>query len=466
MVNSKVYTDRRRRLKEKIERGIILVPGNNESPMNYPDNTYHFRQDSTFLYFFGIDYPGLAGVIDIDNDREIIFGDEISIESIIWMGPQLSMADRAAEVGITETLPFAKLSDYIEEAANAGRKIHFTPPYRGDNIMLLSDLTGFHHNEVKSKSSVELIKACVDLRSVKEPWEIEELEKHMKVAYEMHTTAMKMAQPGNTEQQVTGILEGISMSGGGMVSFPIICSVHGETLHNHYHGNTLKKGDLLLVDAGSESPRHYATDHTRTSPVGGEFTQRQKEIYQIVVDANNTSREATKPGVPYRDAHLVAAKVIASGLKELGLMKGDVDEAVAAGAHALFFPHGLGHMLGLDVHDMEDYDQIYVGYDDEIRPSDQFGLAYLRLGRRLQPNFVITNEPGIYFIPALIDKWKSEKHLEQFINYDKIETYKDFGGIRLEDDILVTETGCRILGERIPIDIEDVEQMVKSGKTE
>jgi len=464
MFDKSVYINRRKRLKEKVNNGIILILGNNESPMNYPDNTYHFRQDSTFLYFFGIDYPGLAGVIDVDTGKEMIFGDDVSIENIIWMGPQRSMADRASEVGIAETKPFSNLSALIEEAANAGRKIHFTPPYRGENIMLLSDLTGFHHNEVRSKSSVELINACVELRSVKEPWEIEEIERHMEVAYKMHTTAMKMAHPGVTEQEITGVLEGISMSGGGIVSFPIICSVHGETLHNHYHGNTLKEGDLLLVDAGSESLRHYATDHTRTSPVGGKFTQKQKEIYQIVVDANNISREATKPNVPYRDAHLVAAKTIASGLKKLGLMKGDVDEAVAAGAHALFFPHGLGHMMGLDVHDMEDYGQTYVGYDDEIRPAEQFGLAYLRLARRLQPGFVITNEPGIYFIPALIDKWKREKKFTQFINYDKVETYKDFGGIRLEDDILVTENGCRILGERIPIDVDDVEKMMNSGK--
>jgi len=464
MFNAEVYINRRKRLKEKVESGLILILGNNESSMNYPDNTYHYRQDSTFLYFFGIDYPELAGVIDVDSGKEIIFGDDVSIESIIWMGPQRSMTDRASEVGITQTAPFKELSTMIEEAANAGRKIHFTPPYRGENIMLLSDLTGLHHNEVKSKSSLELIKACVDLRSVKEPWEIEELERHMKVGYDMHTAAMKMALPGVTEQQISGAMEGISMSGGGMVSFPIICSVHGETLHNHYHGNTLKEGDLLLVDAGSESPRHYATDNTRTSPVGGKFTQRQKEIYQIVVDANDQSREATIPNVPYVDAHMVASRTIAAGLKELGLMKGDVDEAVAAGAHALFFPHGLGHMLGLDVHDMEDYDQMHVGYDDEIRPSTQFGLAYLRLGRRLQPNFVITNEPGIYFIPALIDQWRSEKKLEQFINYNKVETYKDFGGIRLEDDILVTETGCRIMGERIPIYVDEVEAMVKSGK--
>ena len=464
MFEKSVYNNRRKRLKEKVSSGIILILGNNESPMNYPDNTYHFRQDSTFLYFFGIDYPGLAGVIDVDSGEEMIFGDDVSIENIIWMGPQRSMADRAAEVGITKTKPFSELSELIGETANTGRQIHFTPPYRGENIMLLSDLTGYHHNEVKSKSSTELIKACVDIRSVKEPWEIEDIERQMAVGYKMHTTAMKMAQPGVTEQEITGVLEGISMSGGGIVSFPIICSVHGETLHNHYHGNTLKEGDLLLVDAGSESTLHYATDHTRTSPVGGKFSARQRDIYQIVVDANNISREATKPGVPYRDTHLVAAKVIAAGLKELGLMKGDVDEAVAAGAHALFFPHGLGHMMGLDVHDMEDYDQTLVGYDDEIRPAEQFGLAYLRLGRRLQPGFVVTNEPGIYFIPALIDQWRNEKKFKQFINYDKVETYKDFGGIRLEDDILVTANGCRILGERIPIEPDDVEEMVASGR--
>ncbi len=464
MFNKDVYINRRKHLKESVESGLILILGNNESAMNYPDNTYHYRQDSTFLYFFGIDYPELAGVIDVDNDKEIIFGDDLTMDHIIWMGSQPKLADRASEVGITKTAPFKELSSMIEEAANSGRKIHFTPPYRGENIMLLSDLTGYHHNKVKSKSSLELVKACVDIRSIKEPWEIEELERHMKVGYDMHTSAMKMAQPGVTEQQISGAMEGISMSGGGVVAFPIICSVHGETLHNHYHGNTLKEGDLLLIDAGSESPRHYATDNTRTSPVGGKFTQKQKNIYQIVVDANDLSREATKPNIPYRDAHMVASKTIATGLKELGLMKGDVDEAVAAGAHALFFPHGLGHMLGLDVHDMEDYGEVHVGYDDEIRPSSQFGLAYLRLGRRLQPNFVITNEPGIYFIPALIDQWRSEKRLEQFINYDKVETYKDFGGIRLEDDILVTETGCRIIGERIPIYVDEVEAIVKSGR--
>jgi Xaa-Pro aminopeptidase len=279
----------------------------------------------------------------------------------------------------------------------------------------------------------------------------------------MHTTAMRMAHPGISEQEITGIIEGISISGGGIVSFPVICSVRGETLHNHYHGNTLKKGDLLLVDAGSESPLHYATDHTRTTPVGGKFTQQQKEIYQIVLDANNEAFKAMRPGIFYRDVHLIAAQTIAEGLKSLGLMKGDIKTAVSEGAHALFFPHGLGHMLGLDVHDMEDYKEKYVGYDSEIERSTQFGLSSLRLGRRLQKGFVITDEPGIYFIPALIDTWKKEKKFESFINYEKVEQYRNFGGIRLEDDILITETGARLLGERIPITVEEVESVVLKG---
>ncbi len=463
MFSKKTYINRRKQLQGKMKSGLILMLGNSDVPMNYKDNVYHFRQDSTFLYFFGIDLQDHAAIIDIDNNKEYLFGDDISLGHIIWMGPQPTMEEKAAQIGVENTKPMAELSKMIGDAIKSGRKIHFNPPYRGENIMLLSDLINVHHSKVKEQASQELIKACIDIRSIKEPCEIEEMERHMAVAYQMHTTAMKMAQDGATEQQITGAMEGISMSGGGMVSFPIICSKRGETLHNHDHSNTLRNGDLLLVDGGSESPLHYATDHTRTSPVGGKFSQQQKEIYQVVVNANNISREATKPGVAYRDAHLVAARVIASGLKDLGLMKGDVDEAVAAGAHAMFFPHGLGHMIGLDVHDMEDYGDTLVGYDEEITRSTQFGLAALRLGRRMQPNFVITNEPGIYFIPALIDSWKAENKFTEFINYDKVEGYKNFGGVRLEDDILVTEDSCRILGERIPITVEEVEATV-SGK--
>ncbi len=464
MFSKEVYIQRRARLKAMVKQGLILILGNSDAPMNYPSNTYHFRQDSTFLYFFGLDHQGLAGVIDAESGEEILFGDDYTLDDTIWMGPQTSIREKGETVGIQKIKAFSELSKGISRALKEGRQIHFTPPYRGENTMLLADLLDIHHREVATKASHGLIKACIELRSIKEPCEIEEMEKHMKVAYKMHTTAMQMAHPGVSEQEITGALEGISMSGGGIVSFPVICSVRGETLHNHYHGNILKKGDLLLVDAGSESPLHYATDHTRTSPVGGNFTPLQRNIYQIVLNANNRAFEAMKPGIPYRDIHLLAARVIASGLKELGLMKGDVNEAVEAGAHALFMPHGLGHMIGLDVHDMEDYNETLVGYDDEIERSSQFGLAALRLGRRLQAGFTITNEPGIYFIPALIDSWKGQKRFTDFIDYKELEKFKGFGGIRLEDDILITPDGARILGHRIPIEPCDVEKEVNQSR--
>jgi len=463
MFAKETYINRRAQLKNKLSNGIALIMGNVDASTNYLHNTYHFRQDSTFLYFFGIDLQGLAGVIDLESGEEMLFGDDFTVDDIIWMGPQAKLADNAAKVGVSKTYPFAKLGEVVAQAQKQGRAVHFTPPYRGKNMMTMGDLLNVHPNKVKEMASLELIKACISIRSIKELAEIEEMDRHMAVGHQMHTTAMRMAQEGLSEQEITGILEAISISGGGMVSFPIICSIHGETLHNHYHGNTLKNGDLLLVDAGSESPLHYATDNTRTSPVGGKFSQQQKEIYQIVLDANNTALAATKPGVTYKDVHLLAAKTIATGLKELGLMKGDVDQAVAEGAHALFFPHGLGHMIGLDVHDMEDYNDTLVGYDDEVKRSTQFGLSALRLGRKLEENFTITNEPGIYFIPALIDKWKADKHLSEFINYSKVESYKGFGGIRLEDDILLTKDGSRIMGDRIPITIDEVEKTI-AGK--
>ncbi|MCU4166146.1 aminopeptidase P family protein [Carboxylicivirga caseinilyticus] len=461
MFSKDVYINRRKKLQSKVESGIILMLGNNDSPMNYADNVYHFRQDSTFLYFFGIDLQNHAAIIDIDNNKEYLFGDDISLGHIIWMGPQPTMEEKAFQVGVENVRSMSDLSKMVNDAIKQGRKVHFTPPYRGENIMWMSDLLDVHHSKVKEMASLELTKACINIRSVKEVCEIEEMERHMATAYKMHTTAMKMAHDGVSEQEISGALEGVSMSGGGIVSFPIICSKRGETLHNHYHGNILQKGDLLLVDAGSESPLHYATDHTRTTAVGGKYSQRQKEVYEIVLAANNIAREATKPGVTYKECHLIAARVIASGLKDLGLMKGDVDDAVAQGAHAMFFPHGLGHMLGLDVHDMEDYNDTLVGYMDEMERSTQFGLSALRLGRTLEKNWVVTNEPGIYFIPALIDTWRTEGKFKDFINYDKVESYKDFGGIRLEDDILLTDDGCRILGERIPITIDDVEAVVQ-----
>jgi Xaa-Pro aminopeptidase len=461
MFNRETYISRRQKLKQHISEGIILLLGNVDSPMNYADNTYYFRQDSSFLYFFGLDFQKLAGVIDVESGEEIIFGDDVEIEDIIWMGPQIALKEKAAEVGITKTQPYKNLQSIIEKAIQSGRKIHFLPPYRAENKILLNDLLGISISKLKAYSSLELIKAIVALRSVKEEQELAEIRKACAVGYQMHVTAMKMAKAGVWEQSIAGTIEGIANAGGGMVSFPVILSQNGETLHNHDHSKTLQNGRLLLVDAGAEIGSRYASDFTRTVPVSGKFTQQQREIYEIVMAANNRGRELTQPGSTYLSVHLAAAEVIASGLKALGLMKGDVKEAVANGAHALFMPHGLGHMLGLDVHDMEDLGQIYVGYDDETRPVNQFGTAYLRMGRKLEPGFVITNEPGIYFIPALIEKWKAEQINTDFINFDRLESYLNFGGIRLEDDILVTQSGSEILGDRIPITPDEVEEIMR-----
>ncbi len=457
-----VYINRRSRLREKLDSGVVLLLGNVDSPMNYRDNTFHFRQDSSFLYFFGLDFQNLAGIIDVDSGEEYILGNDASMEDIIWMGPQVSLKERAEQVGISCVEPFGQLLKRIDQAIALGRKIHFLPPYRAENKLLLRELLGISAGKLSTYASVELIKAIVSLRSVKEPCELDEIRKACATGYQMHTTAMKMAQPGVWEQTIAGTIEGIALADGGTVSFPVILSQNGQTLHNHDHSQVLQNGRLMLTDAGAETGMHYASDFTRIVPVGGKFTQKQREIYEIVLAANNKTQELAKPGVTYLSVHLAAAEVIASGLKDLGLMKGDVKEAVQAGAHAMFFPHGLGHMMGLDVHDMEDLGQIYVGYDREIRPSHQFGTAYLRLGRRLQEGFVITDEPGIYFIPALIDKWKAEKIHSEFINFDKVNEYRDFGGIRLEDDLLITATGCELLGERVPITPEEIEAVMQS----
>ena len=462
MFETSVYKNRRARLKEKVKSGLVLILGNGEAPANYTDNTYKFRQDSSFLYFFGLNQPGFAGVIDIDSGDEYIFGNDVDMDDIIWMGPQPSVKDMAARVGVSKTAPFARLADCMKTAISQGRRIHFLPPYRFRNMLLLEELLGIRPALVKNYASLELIKAVVDLRSVKEPCEIEEITKACNIGYEMHTAAMRNCKPGVKEQYIAGLIEGIAASYGSMVSFPVILSQNGETLHNHDHSQILQEGRMMLTDAGAEELSHYCSDYTRTVPVGGKFLTRQKEVYNIVLAANNKAIEIAKPGVTYQYVHLEVCKVLAQGLKDLGLMKGDVNEAVAAGAHALFMPHGLGHMMGLDVHDMEDLGQIYVGYDDETRPIDQFGTSSLRMGRRLQEGFVITDEPGCYFIPALIDQWRAQGMHKEFLNYDKIETFKDFGGIRLEDDILIIPGGSRFLGDkRTPITVEEVEEIMR-----
>ncbi len=461
MFNQNVYANRRSSLKSQIKSGILLFPGNTEVSMNYPANTYSFRQDSDFIYFFGIDHPDLAGIIDVDSGQEIIFGDDVEMDDIIWMGPQPAMRDQAALVGVSETRSFKKLREFIASALAQKREIHFLPPYRGENKLLLSTLLNIPAASLKEHTSKALIRAVVKLRLVKEEVEINEIEQAMGTAYEMHTTAMKMAHPGIVEREISGTIEGIANALGIGVSFPVILSINGQILHNHYHGNTLVKGRMMVTDAGAESLLHYASDITRTVPVGGVFNERQKGIYEIVLKANMETIRAVKPGGSNRDNHILSAEIIASGLKDLGLMKGDVKEAVQSGAHALFFPHGLGHHMGLDVHDMEGLGEDYVGYDDTIKRSNQFGLAFLRFAKTYEPGHVFTIEPGCYFIPALIDQWRSENKFKDFINYEKVESYKDFGGIRIEDDILVTKEGFKVLGPPIPKTVSEVEEIMK-----
>jgi Xaa-Pro aminopeptidase len=463
MFNKEVYINRRTQLKKLVQKGIVIFLGNGEVPFNYPANTYRFRQDSSFSYFFGLEDPDLAAIIDLDEDREIILGNDLEIDDIIWMGPQPSIRERAARVGVSETQPASGLKDIIRGNLTKRRKIHFFHPYRAELQIKMAELLGMPIEKLKAEQSIELCKAIIQLRSIKEEVEIEEIEKMVGVAWEMHTTVMRLAKPGVSEAYLTGIIEGIPISHGGQISFPIILSKHGETLHNHVHDKILTKGDLLISDAGAEGILHYASDITRTTPVGGTFTDRQREVYEIVLKANMLAISMVKPGISYKDIHLAVARTIANGLSQLGLMKGNMEEAVASGAHALFFPHGLGHMLGLDVHDLENFGEDLVGYNQDFKRSEQFGTAYLRLGKKLETGYVITDEPGIYFIPALIDLWKAEKKHASFINYEKVDEYRNFGGIRIEDDLLVTTTGCKVLGRHIPKSVEEVEELATRG---
>lgn len=456
------YVARRAELRRRVTRGgIILLPGNVESPVNYPNNVYHFRQDSTFLYFFGLNLPSMAAVIDIDSGEEIMFADDLSMDDIIWTGPQPTVAELAARCGVSDTRPLAKIDEVVKDAVQRGRSVHFLPPYRAENKFFISRVTGIKARALADHISVELALAVVSLRDKKSQEEIEEIEKACEIGYMMHTAAMKMCRPGVVEREIAGAIEGIALQYGAGVSFTSIVSQNGETLHNHYYGNTLEEGRLLLVDAGAETVMNYSSDFTRTMPVSDKFTQRQKDVYNIVLAANARAFELSEPGKLYRDIHLEACTVIAQGLIDLGIMKGDAAEAVNAGAHALFMPHGLGHMMGLDVHDMEDIGEKYVGYDLETKRSTELGVSALRMGRRLQPGMVMTVEPGIYFIPAYIAKWKSEGLNAQFVNYDKAEEYCGFGGIRIEDDLLITDTGNRMLGKkRVPATVEEVEEFM------
>jgi Xaa-Pro aminopeptidase len=456
MFSRDVYTRRREVLKKSVKSGLLLFLGNEESPMNYPANQYSFRQDSSFLYYWGLDTPSLAAVLDLDNGSETLFGDDPTVADIVWTGPQPLLRDKAAGVGVGQSLPMSNLRDRVIAAVRKGQAVHYLPPYRADNVLKIEQLLGLHPSFVREYASVEFAKAVVAQRAIKAPEEVAEIEKAIDITYEMQIYAMKNAHAGMVEREIAGAMHGIALSQGGNLAFPIIFSIHGETLHNHYHGNVMGDGNIIVNDCGAESALHYAGDLTRTFPVSGKFTERQRDVYGIVIDAQKRALEAIKPGVPHREIHLLACRTLAAGLKQLGLMKGDLNEAVAQGAHAMFFQCGLGHMMGLDVHDMEDLGEKYVGYEG-VERSTQFGLCYLRLARPLQPGFVITCEPGVYIIPELIDQWKAERKHEQFINYDLLERFRDFGGIRIEDDVLVTETGYRVLGKPVPKTIAEVE---------
>lgn len=461
MFSKETYVGRRAALKKLVGSGLIVLPGNNQSPANYPSNCYHFRQDSTFLYFFGQQRDGLVGVLDVDENRDYLLGDEIDIDDIVWYGAVTSVGQMAAEVGVAGSGPMAQLRTLVEKATAQGRTVHFLPPYRHDTQIMLMDLLGIHPAKQKEAASRKLIDAVVELRSTKSAEEIEELERAAAIGYQMHTTAMRLCRPGVTEQYISGQIEGIALSNGAGLSFQNIVTMHGEIMHGTPTTAPLEAGRLMLCDAGAETLMNYCSDNTRTTPISGHYTQRQKEIYNIVVECHDHALKMAAPGVKYKDVHMAVCRIITERLKELGLMRGDTDEAVAAGAHALFLPHGLGHMMGMDVHDMEGLGQVYVGFDQEVRPVDQFGTNALRFGRRLQEGFVVTDEPGIYFIPQLIDLWRKEGTNAEFLNFDKIEGYKDFGGVRIEDDLLITASGCRFLGkERIPYHVADVERFL------
>jgi Xaa-Pro aminopeptidase len=460
MFSKTTYMQRRNALKKGVKSGIILLLGNEESAMNYTDNTFHFRQDSTFLYYFGLDFAGLTAIIDLDENKETIFGNELTIDDIVWMGTQPTLKEKSQLVGVAHTAPTAELGKRIEEAKKKGRKIHFLPPYRPENKIKLFHFLGGNPDGFGDLASVELIKAVVSQRAYKSEEEIAEIEKAVDTSVDMHVAAMKMARPGMVESEISAEIQRIAEAAGGNISFPIILTINGQTLHNHYHGNTLKGGDLVLCDTGAETTMRYAGDLSSTFPVDPTFTTRQKEIYEISLAAHEAAIAALKPGIKNKEVHLTACKTLGMGLKEIGLMKGNIDDAIAEGAHAMFFPCGTGHMMGLDVHDMEDLGEQYVGYEGETR-STQFGLKSLRMGRALEPGFVITIEPGIYFIPELMDKWRAENKFMDFLNYDLLETYKDFGGIRNEEDFLITKDGCKLLGKRKPKTIAEVEALRK-----
>lgn len=458
MFSRETYAERRRLLAAAIGKGIILLLGNNESGMNYKDNVYPFRQDSSFLYFFGLDKPGLAGVINIDEGTEMIVGNEATIDDIVWIGTQASLAETAEKAGIKKVISLDKLPGVVKQALTSGQAVHYLPPYRPENLLWLAELLGQPVAAVKAGVSIPLIKAVVAQRAIKSPEEEAEISRAVNISNEMHLAAMRESVAGVTEKFVSGKLEGMAVSAGGRISYPVIYTINGQTLHNHPTDAVLKSGQMVLCDSGAETAMHYAGDLTRTYPVDKKFTSLQKEVYEIVLRAEEEAANALKPGIAFYDIHHLACEWLVKGLQQLGLMKGDAKEAVQQGAHTLFFQCGLGHMMGLDVHDMEDLGEEYVGYAEDQQKSNEFGLKSLRLARKLEPGFVLTVEPGLYFIPELMDIWQSQKKLSQFINYDKLAPFRSFGGARVEENFIITAQGHRLLGDPLIKTVAEIEQ--------
>lgn len=460
MFAKEVYIARRKQLAHDVGEGLILLLGNEESPMNYRDNTYRFRQDSSFLYFTGLDQPGLSIIIDAESGKTVLFGTPMSMDDVVWMGQQPTLEARAFMAGIVTVCHFSGLFDFIAEHKRKGRRVHYLPPYRALNEVRLHQWLGIPLGEISAQAGETLLRAVVKQRNIKSTLEIEEIERAVNITVSMHEEAMRIIRPGLTEAEVAAQVRKVALAAGGDISFPIIATVNGQTLHNHFHGNILEEGDMFLLDAGAETAMHYAGDMSSTIPVNGQFSMLQREIYDVALSAHETALSALRPGVAFRDIHLLACKTIAQGMKDLGFMKGDLDDAVAHGAHALFFPCGLGHMMGLDVHDMEDLGEVYVGYDGQPK-STQFGLKSLRLAKKLEPGNVLTIEPGVYFIPDLIDQWRGNKLYHEYINFDRVDRYREFGGIRNEEDVLITDNGYRVLGRPLAKSPADVEHYMQ-----
>ena len=445
---------------------MVLFLGNSHSPMNYRDNMYPFRQDSTFLYYMGLDQSDLAALIDVDEGRCSIYGHQPTIDDVIWEGSQRTLTDLAQAAGAGYALETSALYEAVQQVLSDGRQLHFLVPYRGQTQLRLESLLSVPSGAAADRASIALTDAVITQRSVKEDREIEQIEIALDTTYEMHVCGMELTRPGQLEGELAGLIEGLAISGGGRLAFPCIFTRKGEVLHNHTYTNQLESGDLVVHDSGAASPMHYASDITRTIPVGGCFSERQRAIYSAVLAAQEDAIAAVKPGVRFKDVHLLAARTLTQHLQTLGIMRGDVDESVAAGAHALFFPHGLGHMMGLDVHDMENLGEDRVGYDSYTSRSTKFGIRGLRFGKALQPGYVMTVEPGCYFIGPLIDQWRAAGTNAAYINYEEVDLWRGFGGVRIEDDVLVTNSGHRILGPVIPKSPDDVESLMQSAQDE